>query len=459
MASGVGEPPALTAGRADEPAALRREIEILRARLIDSEETLRAIRHGEVDALVVGAVAGEERLFTLSSADRTYRNFVESMSDGAATVSADGIVLYANQALADMLVSSCRQIVGTPFVDLVLESRRERLSEVMASASPAGSVEAVLVGPSGNTVPVLVGVSSLQVGGDAVTCVTITDLTSERQVEADLARYNTVLHAQQRSFSEALQYSLLTDPPQSQALQIAVRYQPATHDVQVGGDWYDALVTPSGETVIVIGDVVGHDTQATVMMGQLRGLLRGIAYTTGEGPGALLARLEALIEGLALDTLATAIVARVEPAGDSYPSPHVLLRWSNAGHPPAMLVRPDGHVQPLVADDVDQLLGVDPTSPHRDHVTALTPGCTVLLYTDGLVERRGSCLDDGIERLTTTLRAVGKWPLERLCDEVLARLAQTESEDDVALLAMRLPDVGSPAARARKLGRRASDRV
>jgi serine phosphatase RsbU (regulator of sigma subunit) len=282
-------------------------------------------------------------------------------------------------------------------------------------------------------------VSSLLIDGDAVACLTITDLTSERQVEADLARYNALLHAQQRNFSEALQYSLLTDPPQSQALQIAVRYQPATHDVQVGGDWYDAVVTPSGETVIVIGDVVGHDTQATVMMGQLRGLLRGIAYTTGDSPAVLLSRLEALIEGLSLDTLATVIVARVEIADNEYPPGSALLRWSNAGHPPPMLVRPDGHVQPLVVDEKDQLLGVDATSTHLDHVTALRPGCTVLLYTDGLVERRGSDLDEGIARLAATLRAVGNWPLERLCDEVLARLAQSDSEDDVALLAMRLP--------------------
>jgi serine phosphatase RsbU (regulator of sigma subunit) len=311
----------------------------------------------------------------------------------------------------------------------------------MAANTAAGSVEAMLVGPRESTVPVLVGVSSLLIGGDAVTCVTITDLTSERQVEADLARYNTLLHAQQRSFSEALQYSLLTDPPQSHALQIAVRYQPATHDVQVGGDWYDAVVTPSGQTVIVIGDVIGHDTEATVMMGQLRGLLRGIAYTTGDSPAALLARLEALIEGLALNTLATAIVARVEQSDDLFPSQSALLRWSNAGHPPAMLVCPNGEVQPLVVDEKDQLLGVDSTSPHFDHVTTLMPGCTVLLYTDGLVERRGSDLDEGIERLAATLRAVGDWPLERLCDEVLARHAQVESEDDVALLAMRLPNV------------------
>jgi PAS domain S-box-containing protein len=374
-----------------------------------------------VDALVVGAVAGEERLFTLSSADKTYRNFVESMSDGAATVSADGIILYANQALADLLASSCRQIVGTPFIDLVAESSREGLSKVMAANTAAGSVEAMLVGPRESTVPVLVGVSSLLIGGDAVTCVTITDLPVN--VRSRRTSPGTTPFCTHSSAASPRRCSTACSPIRrslrpSRSLCVTSR---RPHDVQVGGDWYDAVVTPSGQTVIVIGDVIGHDTEATVMMGQLRGLLRGIAYTTGDSPAALLTRLEALIEGLALNTLATAIVARVEQSDDLFPSQSALLRWSNAGHPPAMLVCPNGEVQPLVVDEKDQLLGVDSTSPHFDHVTTLMPGCTVLLYTDGLVERRGSDLDEGIERLAATLRAVGDWPLERLCDEVLAR--------------------------------------
>jgi diguanylate cyclase (GGDEF)-like protein/PAS domain S-box-containing protein len=163
------------------------DVDALRARLADAEETLRAIRHGEVDALVMGAVVGEERLFTLSSADRTYRNFVEGMSDGAATVSADGIVLYANQALADLVVSTCSRIVGRPVLDLVAASSRRRLMNVMTPTSPAGSVEALLVTAEDQLVPVLVGASALTDGARHVTCLTVTDLTSERKAEAAVA--------------------------------------------------------------------------------------------------------------------------------------------------------------------------------------------------------------------------------------------------------------------------------
>ena len=111
------------------------EVEELRARLAVAEETLRAIRGGEVDAVIMGATVGQERLFTLSNVDRPYRNFVEGMSDGAATVSEDGIVLYANQALATLAATTCQRIVGQPVDRLVPETSRSRLAGVVGPGS------------------------------------------------------------------------------------------------------------------------------------------------------------------------------------------------------------------------------------------------------------------------------------------------------------------------------------
>jgi diguanylate cyclase (GGDEF)-like protein/PAS domain S-box-containing protein len=171
-----------------EIARLKAELDQLQAQLTDSEETLRAIRHGEVDALIVAADVGTEQVFTLSNTDRPYRNFVEGMSDGAATVSADGIVLFANQALADLLASSCSQIVGQPALDLVAPASRARLREVIGPVGAGRSIDAMLLTVDGETMPVRVGSSSLMVDGEFVTCITVTDLTSERQAEAERVR-------------------------------------------------------------------------------------------------------------------------------------------------------------------------------------------------------------------------------------------------------------------------------
>jgi serine phosphatase RsbU (regulator of sigma subunit) len=255
---------------------------------------------------------------------------------------------------------------------------------------------------------------------------------------AELAHDNGRLYAQERTFSEALQRSLLTAPPQTAAMQIGVRYLPATVAFKVGGDWYDAFLTESGETVLVVGDVIGHDIEAAVLMGQLRTLVRAIAFTTNESPAAVLGRVQAGVDALAAGTMATAIVARVEVGGRTNRPGATHLRWSSAGHPPPVLLRPDGTVQVLDADDSDLMLGVDPVAPRTDRLVPLPEGSTVLLYTDGLVERRGSGLDEGIALLAATVRNVGRLPLERFCDEVLARMLPDEHEDDVALLAMRL---------------------
>jgi len=165
-------------------AGVRLELDDARARLANAEETLRAIRSGEVDAVVVASAAGNDRVFTLSSADRSYRNFVENMSDGAATVSATGVVLYANQALADLVASSCPQVVGQSLLDLFTVASHGRLLAMIEPTNPGGSTEAMLLTTAQEPVPVLIGASSLVVNGECMTCLTVTDLTTERRTAA-----------------------------------------------------------------------------------------------------------------------------------------------------------------------------------------------------------------------------------------------------------------------------------
>ncbi|MGY1848324.1 SpoIIE family protein phosphatase [Blastococcus sp. SYSU DS1021] len=253
-----------------------------------------------------------------------------------------------------------------------------------------------------------------------------------------LALDNARLYEQQRRLAEGLQRSLLTAPPQPDSAEIVARYQPAMAVAEVGGDWYDAFQQPSDATVLVIGDVVGHDTEAAAAMGQLRGMLRGIAYRD-IGPAEVLTDLDAAIRGLHVGTLATAAVVRVEQTAEERAAGMTRLRWSNAGHPPPLVLRPDGRIEELAGERAELMLGVDPETRRTETVVTVPRGTTVLLYTDGLVEGRDLSLDEGTARLRAALADLGGRPLPELCDAVLDRLRPAEAlQDDVALVAVRL---------------------
>ena len=242
------------------------------------------------------------------------------------------------------------------------------------------------------------------------------------------------LFAAQRDLADALQRSMLTEPPKPEGCEIVVRYVPAAAGAEVGGDWYDAFLQPDGRTVLAIGDVAGHDTRAAAAMGQVRGLLRGISYASARTPAAVLSELDRAMDGLALDTMATALVAELAPGPDG----GTAMRWASAGHPPPVLLTPDGRASLLDSIPANLLLGVDPLLPRTDHGTVLAPGSTVLLYTDGLVERRDRDIDEGTAALVDAVARCAGLPLDQMCDRVLERLFLPDAEDDVAVLAVRL---------------------
>jgi PAS domain S-box-containing protein len=265
------------------------------------------------------------------------------------------------------------------------------------------------------------------------------DLLADVASRAGLALDNVSLYTGQRELAESLQRSLLTEPPTVRGLDIEVRYEPAADSAQVGGDWYDAYVRPDGAVDLVIGDVVGHDATAAASMGQLRGLLRGVAVTTEDGPAGTLHRVESAAGVLGVDTLASVVLARVDVE-------RTTMTWSNAGHLPPVLVRrgPDGVVTatPIDADDPDPMLGLhvglDLGLERTGSTVALAPGDVVLLYTDGLVERRGESIDDGVARLCGVLVDLADRPLPELCDLALLRLLPPWTEDDIAVVAVRV---------------------
>jgi PAS domain S-box-containing protein len=269
--------------------------------------------------------------------------------------------------------------------------------------------------------------------GFAAQCAQTLDRIRGREAEKAMA-------ARAVAMSETLQRSLLSPPAQPDGLAVAVRYRPAVQEAQVGGDWYDSFVTSKGILSLVVGDITGHDQQAAAVMGQARNLLRGVAYTLGEPPAAVLSALDRAMRDLEMHTYATVLLANVDQTLDQVADGGRTLRWSNAGHPPPVLLRADGTTE-LLDTAPNRLLGVDAAGRRDDHEVALGPGDVVLLYTDGLIERRGIDLDEGLSWLTSTVSALAGLDHEQICDALLDSVAG-RTEDDVALLALRVASDG-----------------
>jgi serine phosphatase RsbU (regulator of sigma subunit) len=249
---------------------------------------------------------------------------------------------------------------------------------------------------------------------------------------AALALDNARLAAANQQVAERLQLSLLSPPVQLDDLELAVRYRPATRGVSIGGDWYDSFLQPDGDAVLVIGDVMGHDIEAAAAMGQVKTLVRGIAFDRLEEPAGVLRRVDHAMVGLAVPTLATALVARIEQS----PAGLRRLRWATAGHPEPMLLDADGVVVDLSAP-VGPPLGIGWLGPRADGQVLMPEGSTLLLFTDGLFERRGVPLDESRAQLRDLLAASAGLSLDELCDRLLGQLLGKGAEDDVAVLAVR----------------------
>jgi PAS domain S-box-containing protein len=266
------------------------------------------------------------------------------------------------------------------------------------------------------------------------------DLVTARHVaaRAGLVLDNARLYRQQRGLAEGFQRSLLTPPPEPDHLQIVVRYVPAGEAAEVGGDWYDAFLQPGGATLLVVGDVVGHDVASAAAMGQIRTIVRTVGALDHDGPASVLRQVEEVMQTLQSPILATTLVARLEQTEEEKAAGRTRLRWSNAGHPPPMTVAPDGTVTVLTTERADLLLGVEPTAPRRESQVTLGWDTVIVLCTDGLIERRDSDLDAGTARLQAVLADLAGRELDELCDELLARMLPDAPDDDVALVAVRL---------------------
>jgi anti-sigma regulatory factor (Ser/Thr protein kinase)/putative methionine-R-sulfoxide reductase with GAF domain len=224
----------------------------------------------------------------------------------------------------------------------------------------------------------------------------------------------------------ALQRSLLPEGvPEIVGVEIAARYLPARDEV--GGDWYDVIELPGGLVGLAIGDVAGHGVRAAALMGQLRTALRAYALD-GYSPGETLKRLDRLLHTVRGEGMATASYAVLDPLTGS-------VRVASAGHPPAVIVPSSGHAR-LVEAAPAPPLGTLPFGTYVEVLDTVGPGETVMLYTDGLIERRREPLTAGLERLRVYASVIAS--AETLCQRVIDRLVPPGgADDDVAIVVVR----------------------
>ncbi|MGW2309323.1 SpoIIE family protein phosphatase [Actinomadura luteofluorescens] len=251
-----------------------------------------------------------------------------------------------------------------------------------------------------------------------------------------LSRANLI--DQQRETALALQRAILG--PSELPVGFAVRYEPAARPLEVGGDWYDIFALPDGRIGIIVGDCVGRGLEAATVMGQLRSASRALLLQDA-GPAGTLTALDRFAAGIPGARCSTVFCGVLDPAtGD--------LTYSSAGHPPAILARSDGTTQ-LLEGGRSVPIAAGPPRPRPDAATTIPARGTVLLYTDGLIERRRRSLLEGIDRVGHAVQDGGERGVDELATHIMTTMAPPDGyDDDVALMLYRHPaplDVSFPA--------------
>ncbi|HEY1538881.1 MAG TPA: SpoIIE family protein phosphatase [Solirubrobacteraceae bacterium] len=357
--------------------------------------------------------------------------------DRAAVVLTDGEQGVLARAASGVATTVQRNGARAFDDDVVAQVTGER-GPVTVLDVAAAKLDASSLGPAVSSllaVPLVVGaqvIGSLHVGTltrrefDPETV----DLLGLAAGRASLAIARTRLFERERRIAQELQRSLLPARlPPVPGVALAARYEPGGKGATVGGDWYDALALPGGRVAVVIGDVVGRGIEAAATMGQMRSALRAILMQADD-TGAMADRLNRFALGLGDCVLTTVVLAIFEPATGR-------LRYTNAGHPPPLVLSPDGAGRYL--EDVPAPpMGVVETPRYRQRTLLLEPGSTLLLFTDGLVEKSTQSLDAGLERLrTAALAADAGTDLDALCASVLGRLGDDATQaDDVTMIAL-----------------------
>ncbi|MBL1101161.1 ATP-binding SpoIIE family protein phosphatase [Streptomyces coffeae] len=291
-------------------------------------------------------------------------------------------------------------------------------------------------------------------------------VASQLATHTALGMNKAVLYGREASVADALQRTMLPSSlPEPMGVRLASRYLPSSKTARIGGDWYDAIPLPGNRVALVIGDVMGHSMTSAAIMGQLRTTVQTLAGLDLT-PDEVLHHLDEQAQRLGSQHMATCLYAIYDPIAHR-------LQVANAGHPPPVLLHPEGRGEVLRVPP-GAPIGVGGVGFETVEIYAPT-GATLLLYTDGLVESRDTDVWTGVEllrdRLHATAHVLTPPPLELLCDAVVGGVGPSERDDDIALLAARFhgipsynvaywflePEAQTPG-RARRLTRRTLQR-
>ena len=427
-------------------AADRIALAIERARLFDSERHAREDAERSADLIARVQSITEVALTHLALDDTLLNEMLARVRDGlevdtAAILTLDReaneLVARAARGLEEEVERGMRVPVGGGFAGriaatgkpVVLEEVRH--TDVLNPVLRLRGIRSLLGVPlliEGRVIGVL-HVGSLTPRSFTDENVTLLQMAADRiAVALDRAR----LSEREHLVAVTLQRSLLPDQlPRMDGLQLAARYRPGEGETEVGGDWYDAIVLPSGNVGIAIGDVVTRGLRAASVTAQLRNALRAYVLE-GHSPGQVMSRLGRLTRTLPGREMATLLYMEVEASSGR-------VTASTAGHPPPLVIDPDGGTSFLdVPPSVP--LGALAEPAYGEVELQLTQGCQLIAYTDGLVERRNVWLDEGMERLREAAMHE-RYGLEALCDHLLdAMLRDSPTDDDLAVLALELAD-------------------
>ncbi|KZB79231.1 SpoIIE family protein phosphatase [Amycolatopsis regifaucium] len=358
----------------------------------------------------------------LRDSEQRYRLLVERATDAIWMLDRDLGFDEINPAACELLGYSRDELIGTPITDLLENDGSDRWREFVADLGKVWETSDVhhFRRADGTGIALELSVQATPSGVQAIG----RDVTERRRREAE----RDLMLQRERDIAETLQQSLLPrELPALSRIAAAARYLPVAAHAQTGGDWYELISLGGSVVALSVGDVVGKGPQAAAIMGQLRSAL-AVSLLDGHGPAAALQRLDAF-------------AARIEGASGTTCACLTLdwetgeLRWALAGHPPPVVV--DGSTATLLPGG-SSVLGGPRRSRYREETATLDPGASVLLYTDGLIERRDEHIDEGLRRLCETLTENRSLSPEPLVATIIDNLLDSGQQDDVALLGLRL---------------------